>query len=161
MSGLEIANAVVFAVVLTVGLGLFFRQIWGRFNLLRAATGTFKVDRIPERIQAVLVYAFGQKKFIRPEAARQGEAVAGWMHFFIFWGFTILGVQVIHMFGRMFVPGYPGFTLPFMSVDSVIPLGGPYLLVKDVFQALVLISIGVAFTRWLVTRPKRLYGYPP
>src|SRR5262249_37162570 len=108
--------------------------------------------------QAVLVYAVGQKKFVRPEAARQGEAVAGWMHFFIFWGFTILGIQVIHMFGRMFVPG---FTLPFLSVDSIIPLGGPYLLVKDIFQALVLISIGVAFTRWLVTRPKRLYGYAP
>jgi Fe-S oxidoreductase len=154
----ENLNAGAFAIVLAIGLGLFFRQIWGRFNLLRAATGTFKIDRIPERIQAVLVYALGQKKFIRPEAARQGEAVAGWMHFFIFWGFTILGIQVIHMFGRMFVPG---FTLPFFSVDSIIPLGGPYLLVKDLFQAIVLIAIGVAFTRWLVTRPTRLYGFPP
>src|SRR4029078_8599404 len=52
-------------------------------------------------------------------------------------------------------------TLPFLSVDSIIPLGGPYLLVKDIFQALVLISIGVAFTRWLVTPPGRLYGYAP
>jgi Fe-S oxidoreductase len=155
---LVVLNAVAFAVVLAVGLGIFIRQIWGRFNLLRAATGKFELDRIPERIEAVLVYALGQKKFIRPEVVRQGEAVAGWMHFFIFWGFTILGVQVIHMFGRMFVPG---FTLPFMGVDSIIPLGGPYLLLKDVFQLLVLISIGVAFTRWLVTRPKRLYGYPP
>src|SRR5262249_28083820 len=125
-------NAVVFAIVLAIGVGIFFRQIQGRFNLLRAATGKFTLDRIPDRIQAVLVYALGQKKFVRPEAARQGEAVAGWMHFFIFWGFTILGVQVIHMFGRMFVPG---FTLPFLSVDSIIPLGGLYLLLKDVFQA--------------------------
>jgi Fe-S oxidoreductase len=153
-----IVNAVLFALVLTAGLGIFIRQIWGRFNLLRSATGAFKLDRIPERVNAVLVYAFGQKKFVRPEVVRQGEAVAGWMHFFIFWGFTILGVQVIHMFARMFVPE---FTLPFFSVDSIIPLGGPYLLLKDVFQLLVLISIGVAFTRWLVTRPKRLYGYAP
>jgi Fe-S oxidoreductase len=153
-----VLNAAAFAAVLAVGLGIFIRQIRGRFNLLRAATGAFKVDRIRERIEAVLVYAFGQKKFVRPEVARQGEAVAGWMHFFIFWGFTLLGVQVIHMFGRMFVPT---FTLPFMSVDSIIPLGGPYLLVKDVFQVLVLAAIGVAFTRWLVTRPKRLFGYPP
>ena len=155
---LFVVNAVAFAIVLAVGLGMFFRQIQGRFNLLRAATGAFALDRLPERIEAVLVYALGQKKFIRPEAARQGEAVAGWMHFFIFWGFSLLAIQVIHMFGRMFVPG---FTLPFMSVDSIIPLGGPYLLLKDIFQALVLISIGVAFARWLVTRPKRLYGYPP
>src|SRR5262249_53399137 len=65
------------------------------------------------------------------------------------------GVQVIHMFGRMY---FPGFTLPLLSVHS---LGGPYLLLKDIFQALVLVSIGVAFTRWLVTRPARLYGYAP
>jgi len=148
-------NAAAFALVLAVGLGIFIRQIWGRFNLLRAATGSFKVDHVPDRVRAVAVYAFGQKKFVRPEAARQGEAVAGWMHFFIFWGFTILGVQVIHMFARMF---FPDFTLPLLSVDL---LGGPYLLLKDLFQGLVLISIAVAFTRWLVTRPRRLYGFEP
>jgi len=153
-----LVNAVAFAIVLAIGLTIFSRQIYGRFNLLRSATGTFTLDNIPERVNNVLVYALGQKKFIRPEVVKQGEGVAGWMHFFIFWGFTILGIQVIHMFGRMFVPG---FTLPFLSVDSIIPLGGPYLLVKDIFQALVLISIGVAFTRWLVTRPARLYGYAP
>jgi Fe-S oxidoreductase len=155
---LLVVNGALFAIALAVGLGIFFRQIWGRFNLLRAATGSFQLDFIPERVQAVLVYALGQRKFIRPEVVKQGEGVAGWMHFFIFWGFTILGVQVIHMFGRMFVSG---FTLPFFSVDSIIPLGGPYLLLKDVFQLLVLIAIGVAFTRWLVTRPARLYGYAP
>ena len=155
---LSLLNTVAFALALTVGLGIFIRQIAGRFNLLRAASGTLTLDRIPERIRAVLVYAFGQKKFVRPEAARQGEAVAGWMHFFIFWGFTLLGAQVIHMFGRMFVPT---FTLPFLSVDSIIPLGGPYLLIKDVFQLLVLLAIATAFTRWLVTRPKRLYGFSP
>jgi len=153
-----LVNAVAFAIALAIGLTIFFRQIHGRFNLLRSATGTFTLDFIPERVSNVLVYAFGQKKFIRPEVVKQGEGVAGWMHFFIFWGFTILGIQVIQMFGRMF---FPDFTLPFFSVHSIIPLGGPYLLLKDVFQALVLISIGVAFTRWLVTRPARLYGYAP
>ena len=153
-----VVNAFAFAIVLTIGLGIFIRQIAGRFNLLRAATGAFTLDRIPDRIRAVLVYAFGQKKFVRPEAARQGEAVAGWMHFFIFWGFTLLGAQVIHMFGRMF---FPSFTLPFLSVDSIIPLGGPYLLIKDIFQLLVLLAIATAFTRWLITRPTRLYGYAP
>jgi hypothetical protein len=153
-----LVNAVAFTIALAIALTIFFRQIYGRFNLLRSATGTFNLDHLPERVSNVLVYALGQKKFIRPEVVKQGEGVAGWMHFFIFWGFTILGVQVIHMFGRMY---FPTFTLPFLSVDSIIPLGGPYLLLKDVFQALVLISIGVAFTRWLVTRPARLYGYAP
>ncbi len=74
----------------------------------------------------------GQKKFVVGEQPLKGDRAAGWMHFFIFWGFTILGVQVIHMFVRGF---FPGFHLPGLSVDL---LGGPYLLLKDIIQVLVL-----------------------
>ena len=95
-------NAMAFTVVLLAGLGLFLYQVWRRFNLLRAASGEFTLDRIPERIRALLVYAFGQEKFIRPEVAIVREQTAGWMHFFIFWGFTILGLQIVTMFGRAF-----------------------------------------------------------
>ena len=77
------------------------------------------------------------------------------MHFFIFWGFTILGVQVVHMFARGFIPG---FTLPGLSVDL---LGGPYLLLKDLIQVVVLGAIGMALYRWLVSHPARLYGFAP
>src|SRR5678815_3952126 len=83
-------TAIAFTLCVVVALGIFVRQLWGRFNLLRAATAVPRFDRIPDRIRAVLVYAFGQKKFIRPEAAEIGEASSGWMHFFIFWGFTVL-----------------------------------------------------------------------
>ena len=97
-----LVNAVAFTIALAIALTIFFRQIYGRFNLLRSATGTFTLDNIPERLNNVLVYALGQKKFIRPEVVKQGEGVAGWMHFFIFWGFTILGLQIATMFGRAY-----------------------------------------------------------
>ncbi len=60
-------------------------------------------DRIPERIQALLVYRLRAEE-VRPPRGRASwaSATAGWMHFFIFWGFTILGVQVVTMFGRAF-----------------------------------------------------------
>src|SRR5262245_26961240 len=81
------AVPIVFTLCLVVALGVFVRQLWGRFNLLRAATAVARFDRIPDRIRAVLVYAFGQKMFLRSDVARMGEASSVWMHFFIFWGF--------------------------------------------------------------------------
>src|SRR5262249_9686677 len=127
--GGAMVSAIVFTLCIIAGLGAFVRQVWGRFNLLRAARPAALFDRIRERIQAVLVYAFGQKKFVRPEVVRQGEALAGWAHFFIFWGFTLLGAQIITMFGRAYSVD---FHLPLLGPGI---LGGPYSLVRDLFEA--------------------------
>src|SRR4029077_5663753 len=96
-SGGTMLSAIAFTLCLLVALGVFFRQLWDRFNLLRAAAAVPRFDRIPERIRAVLVYAFGQQKFVRPETAYVGERGSGWMHFFIFWGFTILRLTTVSM----------------------------------------------------------------
>lgn len=147
-------STLIFLLCIAVAVGILGRTLYRRYTVLTKVAAVPRFDRIGERIQAVLIYVFGQKKFVTPEqpAADKG---AGWMHFFIFWGFSILAVQVIHMFVRGFVPG---FTLPLLSVDM---LGGPYLLLKDLVQIAVLISISYAFYRWLVSHPARLYGYAP
>src|SRR5262245_65288225 len=126
-------TAIAFTLVLAAALGLFFYQVWGRFNLLRAATGEITVDRIGDRIRAVLTIALGQKKFIRPDVAIVNETFAGWIHFFVFWGFTILGLQVVTMFGRAYSDS---FYVPLFSPSL---LGGPYMLVRDFFEAVVLV----------------------
>src|SRR5580765_8753164 len=112
-------NALIFAVVLVVALGLLARILYRRTTVLLKVVPVARFDRIPERIRAVLEYAFGQKKFIVGEQPLEGDKPAGWMHFFIFWGFSILAIQVIHMIVRGFVPD---FHLPGMSVYG---LGGP------------------------------------
>jgi len=148
-------TAVVFTLCVVVALGVFVRQLWQRFNLLRAAAPVNRFDRIVERLQAVAVYFFGQQKFVRPAVAEVRETSAGWMHFFIFWGFTILGLQIMTMFGR----GYSDrFYLPGFSMSL---LGGPYLVLRDLMEVTVLFWIAVAFVRWLVTRPARLFGFAP
>ncbi|MGH7819135.1 MAG: (Fe-S)-binding protein [Candidatus Binatia bacterium] len=146
-------TSIVFSLCIVAALGVFLYQLWGRFNVLRGVTPVERFDRIAERIQAVLVYAFAQQKFIRPAA--RSEAAAGWMHFFIFWGFTILGVQIATMFGRGFSDHFyvPGFSMGL--------LGGPYLLLRDLMEVIVLSSVGVALVRWGITHPARLYGYEP
>jgi Fe-S oxidoreductase len=148
-------SSTVFTVCLAVGVGLFIYQIWGRFSLLLVAQPAALFDRIPERIWAVIVYAFGQKKFIRPQAAIVKEQPAGWIHFFVFWGFTLLGIQVVTMFGRAWFPDFAPF--PFWPGL----LGGPYALVRDCFEVAVFACILILLARWLVTRPQRLMGFPP
>src|SRR2546422_560521 len=128
-------TVILFTVCLLVGVGLFIYQVWGRFNLLRTATGTFELDRIPERMWAVVTIALGQKKFIRPEVSWVRETLAGWLHFFVFWGFTVLGLQILTMFGRAYSEH---FYVPLMSPSL---LGGPYMFLRDCFEGIVLVCV--------------------
>lgn len=149
-------SMLLFTVILVAGLGLFVKQLIGRFNSLRAARwDDLRFDQIPERIKAVLVIAFGQWKFIRPQVALVRETFSGWAHFITFWGFTILGAQVVTMFGRNFSDDFyaPGLQ-PWL-------LGGPYMLIRDIMEVLVFCSIVYFLSRWLVTQPKRLIGIAP
>ena len=77
------------------------------------------------------------------------------MHFFIFWGFLILGIQIITMFGRAYSDSFvfPGFSLNL--------LGGPYMLLRDLMEVAVLFSVGVGLVRWRITHAPRLYGFLP
>src|SRR3989454_6519073 len=146
-------TAILFTVCLLVGVGLFIYQVWGRFNLLRAATGTFTLDRIPERLWAVVTIALGQKKFIRPEVSWMLETLAGLLHIFVFWGFTVLGLQIVTMFGRAYSEH---FYVPLMSPSR---LGGPYMFVRDCSEGLVLVCVLALMARWAITRPMRLMGF--
>jgi Fe-S oxidoreductase len=144
---------IIFSLCIFVSLGFFFYQLWRRFQLLRSASPVSRFDRIPERIRAVLVYAFGQRKFVRTNPG--AERSAGWMHFFIFWGFIILAIQIITMFGRGYSPSFvfPGFSLYL--------LGAPYLLLRDFMEVAVIIAVGVGLVRWGITHAPRLYGFLP
>src|SRR6185295_10270267 len=139
-------------VIVAIGLGLFLRTLYGRARVLQSVQWTNLFDKIPERIQALLVIGFGQKKFLIDKR----EKSAGWMHFFIFWGFTILGVRVATAFAQGWFG--PEFHLPLLGVDM---LGGPYLLLKDIIEVFVLVSISYALVRWLILHPHRLYGFRP
>ncbi len=147
-------STLIFVAVIAAALGVLARTLYRRFVVLTKVGPVPRFDRIPERIEAVMIYVFGQKKFVSQDQPVHDKP-AGWMHFFIFWGFTILGVQVMHMFGRGFIDG---FTLPGLSINL---LGGPYLLLKDLIQVVVLGAVGMAMYRWLVSHPARLYGFAP
>jgi Fe-S oxidoreductase len=149
-------STLIFVLLTVAALGHFARTVYRRFLVLTKAQPIDRFDAIPDRIRAMLVYAFGQLKFIQKEQPPgKSDTVAGWMHFFIFWGFMILTIQVIHMFGRAF---NDDFTLPGFSMGL---LGGPYLLIKDIMKVAVLIAVAVAYYRWTVSHPHRLAGFAP
>jgi Fe-S oxidoreductase len=146
------ARFVVHSLLVAAALGYFASTLWGRFRVLRSVRWVDLFDRIPDRIRALLVYGFGQKKFV---IDRQDPGPS-WMHFFIFWGFMILAIRVVTAFSQ----GWLGldFHLPLLGVGM---LGGPYLLLKDLIEVVVLGAILYALVRWLVLHPARLYGFRP
>ncbi len=127
--------------VIVAALVLFFHRSYFLFRLLRTAGAAMRWDRIGERVRAVLVYVLGQKRLIT------GDLWPGLMHATIFWGFIVLTVGTIEFFGKGFTES---FSLPLVS-------GQPYFLVmQDLLSLGVILAVGYAAFRRLVTRPRRL-----
>lgn len=135
------------------GISFFSFQMYGRLKILfqmRQDDGRdYSPKTWPKRIENTIVYAFGQKKFFG------SDQPAGIMHAIIFWGFVTLSLQVITMFVRGWAPE---FRIPGLGEDL---LGGPYGMLKDFLEVGVMISVVIALYRWLIEKPRRLYGILP
>ena len=83
---------------------VFFWSAIRRWQLLRTGKWENRFDRIPERISAVLRYAFAQEKmsYYQP---------AGWAHKLIFVGFLVLLLRTLLLWGRGFDPSWNFFIL--------------------------------------------------
>ncbi|MCH7473027.1 (Fe-S)-binding protein, partial [bacterium] len=92
-------------------------------------------------------HVFGQYRLLR------GDFPAGLMHFFIFWGFVILLLNIVHFLISGFAPA-ADLHLPFLGRDDA--LGGAYLLLRDVIEVLVALAVLYAVYRRLIVKPKRL-----
>lgn len=132
------------AALLFLGLAFFAYTAYNRISLLLAAKGKEKRwDNIPSRIWSTIEYAFGQIRLLLH------DRTWGLMHAFIFWGFLVVAIRTISLFGQGL---YPSFELPLM--DGF--LGHIYNLTKDIFQILVTVGCTALLFRRIVLRPKRL-----
>lgn len=127
------------------GLATFAYTAYRRIGLMLAVSGhrEKRFYKIVDRIKALATFAFGQKRLL----FRDGKS--GLMHAFIFWGFIVVSVRTIELFGKGF---YTDFHLPFMGGA----LGYIYSFTKDIFEILVLIGVVALITRRIFLRPKRL-----
>ena len=138
---------VVFPIVWGIGLMVFAGIMAVRMRLLLAARPAARVERIPERIKRMVVDGLGQRKFL------VGEQPSGIMHALVFWGFLVLMLQVITLFGRAFDAGW---SIPGFGADE--PLGPPFFVARDLLEAIVIVGVVYMLYRRVVLHTPRLFG---
>jgi len=135
--------------LLIAGLAVFGRTMYKKILLLMALEPTDRVNHILDRILSVVIIALGQKRLV----GRKKEWSSGIMHAFIFWGFCILLIRSLNLYGEGFVKG---FQLPFLGDDFI--LGYLYIALKDLMEGIVLLMAVYAIFRRLVLKPERLHN---
>jgi len=122
----------------------FFWSAIRRWQLLQIGTSENRFDRIEERVKAVLRYAFKQEKmdYYQP---------AGWAHKLIFFGFLVLTIRTLILWGRGFEPSFNLFVL---SPET--SLGQVYEFAKDMVAFGVLAGVSVFFYFRVINPQKRM-----
>ena len=137
----------VFPIVCAIGLLVFAGILAGRARLLVAARPAGRLDHIGARLKRMTVDGIGQRKFM------SGEQPAGIMHALVFWGFLVLMIQVVTLFGRALDATWdiPGF-----GPDQL--LGPPFFIARDLLELVVIVGVGYMLWRRLIVHMPRLIG---
>ena len=140
-------SQIAFPIVWAVGLAVFCGLLVIRARPLLSAQPAGRFDHFGARLRRALVDGVGQRKFL------SGEQPAGIMHALIFWGFLVLMLQVITLFGRAFDASW---NIPGFAPDQ--PLGPPFFLLRDVLEGIVIVGCVYMLYRRLVLHTPRLFG---
>ncbi|KUO95297.1 heterodisulfide reductase-related iron-sulfur binding cluster [Ferroacidibacillus organovorans] len=128
---------IAFTVLLIAALIGFFSGIYQRYRFLRLGQAEQRSDHSEERMKGFFKYVLGQGKVLAEPS--------GIGHFFIFWGFIILGFGELDFFGFDLFGGHiPGFTQ------------GWFTFTQELFAAFVMVAVIVALIRRYVWRPMRI-----
>ena len=141
---------VVFPIVWALALAVFAVIITLRLRLLLRAQPAARFDHLGARVKRMVVDGIGQRKFL------SGEQPAGIMHALIFWGFVVLMLQVITLFGRAL---HSGWNIPGFGPDQL--LGPPFFILRDVLEAVVIVGCVYMLYRRLIVHTPRLFGVEP
>ncbi|NQU63766.1 MAG: (Fe-S)-binding protein, partial [SAR324 cluster bacterium] len=142
-------NPLLMSILLFVALALFGRTMFQKIRLLMALEPANRANHVLERLRNMVTIAIGQKRLV----GRKKERSAGIMHAFIFWGFCILLIRSLNLYGEGFVSG---FQLPLLGDDFI--AGYIYLALKDITEAIVLLMVLVAIFRRLILKPERMHN---
>ncbi len=137
---LGLPGRVVFTLLVFAAIAAFVYSASRRIRVLLAGRPDNRFTRIPERIARTLEYAFAQKRMFR-------DFYAGVFHILIFGGFVVLTVRTLALVVEGLIPG-------FVLLSGA--AGNGYTLVKDLFEVLTLLGVGMAVFRRAFARPKRL-----
>ncbi len=134
------------SILLLIGLAFFAYTVNNRLALLKiteAKDNRFK--NIPQRIKKMLLFAFAQRRMM----SNKKEFWSGLWHAFIFWGFCVISLRTLILFGQGYsetftLPGFSGF------------VGHFYNLNKDIFTVIVFVAVCFFLVRRFITKPERI-----
>ncbi len=140
-------NPLLMSIVIVVALTVFSRTMVRKMRLLAALEPADRTNHLKQRLMNMAVVAIGQKRLV----GRARERSSGLMHAFIFWGFCVLLIRSITLYGEGF---QTGFQLPFLGGEHL--AGYLYIALKDIMEGIVLLMI-----LWAIYPPRRLKAKTP
>jgi len=142
-------NPLLMSLLIIAAMTFFSRTMFRKIQLLKALGPAHRTDHLKDRLMNMVILAVGQKRLV----GRAKERSSGIMHAFIFWGFCILLVRSLNLYGEGFQEGYH---LPFLGDDHL--LGYLYMALKDIMEGIVLLMIVFAIFRRTVLKPERMHN---
>ncbi len=131
------------AIAIVLAFGLFGWSAMRRWRLLKVGAPIDRFDNVGDRIKAVLRIALFQKKLPKYK-------IMGPVHMAIFWGFLVLLINTLILWGRGFDEHFDLWILG----DN--PLGHLFNFVKDIVTLIVLVAAVFALVNRVIIKPERL-----
>ena len=138
-------NWIVITLLLLAFVRMFVRQVEGRWPLMTLGPSENRFDQIGERLRRTWQFAIAQRRMRR-------YWWAGVAHMAIFFGFLVLIVNSLILFGRGYSQSFDVWGI--FSHDNW--FGAAYSFTKDVFIGLVIVGTLVFLYFRLVARLKRM-----
>ncbi len=130
--------------IIVASLAAFGWSADHRWQLLHVGGAANRFDRIPERVARVLRYGIKQEKMHKYPGA-------GIAHQFVFFGFGVLLLNTILLWGRGFEQDFGLFLF-----HPGKPLGDGYSLIKEIFAVLVIVGASYFLFQRIVVKPARM-----
>src|SRR3989337_1290125 len=130
-----------FYALIVIALALLVHRVTYLLRIMLKGKAAARWDHVPARLRAVLVFVLGQLRLLR------GDFWPGLMHATIFWGFLILTLGTLEVFGKGVTKSFS-----FLGLERT----PAYVIVQDFFDLAVLVAVAYAAFRRLVTKPTRL-----
>src|SRR3990167_4983290 len=151
-------NPILVSVFLFVGLSFFAVTMFGRLQGFKALAGVpgNRMDRIGDRVMALLKFGIGQKRMVDRE-----EFVPGLMHVLIFAAFLTVQARTLMLFVMAYsttaTDVLTNLSAPFWTdAPALAGLYKAYLFIKDLIAGLSVLAIAYYFWLRLVVKPRRL-----
>lgn len=134
---------IILTLLILSSVGFFLFSVYRLFKFVRIGKPSHDpVDKWGWRVKSVIQYFFGQKAVVRE--------LSGWGHFFIFWGFLVLGLATIEMFARGYVADFSWGHILGNRVEAVLST------CFDFLGLAVMVAIVIALVRRYIVQPDRL-----